>query len=211
LSTSEKVMTVSIIETHEIGFSWSGILLLHFLFLGGKSIKGTVRINRKIRVPQVRLIDENGTAVGVVEIAEAIQLAEERGYDLVEVAPNAAPPVCRLMDFGQFKYEQTKKAKEAKKKQKVIKLKEVKVRPKTDEGDLQTKCNAVRKFLNEGDKVKVSVAFRGRERAHMEIGYKVIERIKEILGDDAEIERDACTEGGSITMILYRTTAKKKA
>lgn len=186
-------------------------MLLHFLFLGGKSIKGTVRINRKIRVPQVRLIDENGTAVGVVDIAEAIQLAEERGYDLVEVAPNAAPPVCRLMDFGQYKYEQTKKAKEAKKKQKVIKLKEVKVRPKTDEGDLQTKCNAVRKFLDEGDKVKVSVAFRGRERAHMEIGYKVINRMKEILGDDAEIERDACTEGGSITMILHRTTSKKKA
>jgi translation initiation factor IF-3 len=204
-------MTVSPRETREICISWSGILLLHFLFLGGKSIKGTVRINRKIRVPQVRLIDENGTAVGVVDIAEAIQLAEERGYDLVEVAPNAAPPVCRLMDFGQYKYEQTKKAKEAKKKQKVIKLKEVKVRPKTDEGDLQTKCNAVRKFLDEGDKVKVSVAFRGRERAHMEIGYKVINRMKEILGDDAEIERDACTEGGSITMILHRTTSKKKA
>ncbi len=191
--------------------SWSGILLLHFLFLGGKSIKGTVRINRRIRVPQVRLIDENGDAIGIVKTAEAQQLAEERGYDLVEVAPNARPPVCRLMDFGQYKYEQAKKAKEARKKQKIIRLKEVKLRPKTDEGDIQTKCNAIRRFLNEGDKVKVSITFRGRERAHMDIGYKVIDRIKEILGDDADIERDACTEGGSITMILFNTTPKKKA
>jgi len=119
--------------------------------------------------------------VGVVNTLDAVQMAEERGYDLVEVAPAANPPVCRLMDFGQYKYELAKKAKEAKKKQKVIKLKEVKVRPKTDEGDLQTKCNSIRKFLEEGDKVKVSVSFRGRERAHIEVGYKVIERMKVIL------------------------------
>jgi translation initiation factor IF-3 len=112
------------------------------------------------------------------------------------------------MDFGQYKYELTKKAKEAKKKQKVIKLKEVKVRPKTDEGDLQTKCNRIRKFLDDGDKVKVSVFFRGRERAHLEVGFKVIDRMKEILGDDADIEKDAAQEGHSITMILHR--AKKK-
>ncbi|MDN5279299.1 MAG: translation initiation factor [Clostridiales bacterium] len=172
------------------------------------SIKGNVRVNRRIRVPQVRLVDEEGAMVGVVPTNEAIQMAEERGYDLVEVAPNANPPVCRLMDFGQYKYELTKKAKEAKKKQKVIKLKEVKVRPKTDEGDLQTKCNRIRKFLDDGDKVKVSVFFRGRERAHLEVGFKVIDRMKEILGDDADIEKDAAQEGHSITMILHR--AKKK-
>lgn len=172
------------------------------------SIKGNVRINRRIRVPQVRLVDEEGEMVGVIATNEAIQMAEERSFDLVEVAPNANPPVCRLMDFGQYKYELTKKAKEAKKKQKVIKLKEVKVRPKTDEGDLQTKCNHIKKFLEEGDKVKVSVFFRGRERAHLEVGFKVIDRMKEILADEADIEKDAAQEGNSITMILYRNKKK---
>lgn len=179
-----------------------------FYFFGGMSIKGNVRVNRRIRVPQVRLVDEEGEMLGVVPTNEAVQMAEERGYDLVEVAPNANPPVCRLMDFGQYKYELTKKAKEAKKKQKVIRLKEVKVRPKTDEGDLQTKCNHIRKFLEEGDKVKVSVFFRGRERAHLEVGFKVIERMKEILGDDADIEKDAAQEGNTISMILYRNKKK---
>ena len=146
--------------------------------------------------------------VGVISTNDAVQMAEERGFDLVEVAPAANPPVCRLMDFGQYKYELTKKAKEAKKKQKVIKLKEVKVRPKTDEGDLQTKCNNIRKFLEEGDKVKVSVSFRGRERAHMEVGFKVVDRMKVILGEDAEIEKDASQEGNAITMILFRSKKK---
>lgn len=131
-------------------------------------------------------------------------MAEERSLDLVEVAPTAQPPVCRLMDFGQYKYEMAKKAKEAKKKQKVIRLKEVKVRPKTDEGDLQTKCNRIRDFLEDGDKVKVSVFFRGRERAHMDVGFKVVLRMKEILGDDVGIEKDASYEGNTITMILSR-------
>ena len=147
--------------------------------------------------------------VGIVPTNDAVQMAEERGYDLVEVAPGANPPVCRLMDFGQYKYELAKKAKDAKKKQKVIKLKEIKVRPKTDEGDLQTKCNAIKKFLDDGDKVKVSVAFRGREKSHMEVGYKVVERMKEILGEDADIERDAAQEGSAITMILFRQPKKK--
>lgn len=172
------------------------------------SIKGNVRVNRRIRVPQVRLVDEEGNMHGVVSTDEALKMADDRGYDLVEVAPTASPPVCRLMDFGQYKYEVAKKAKEAKKKQKIIKLKEVKVRPKTDEGDLQTKCNNIRKFLDDGDKVKVTVFFRGRERAHMEVGYKVTDRMKEILGEDAELEKDASREGNSITMILYRTKKK---
>lgn len=172
------------------------------------SIKGNVRINRRIRVPQVRLVDEEGEMVGVISTNEALQMAEERGFDLVEVAPNSSPPVCKIMDFGQYKYELTKKAKEAKKKQKVIRLKEVKVRPKTDEGDLQTKCNRIKTFLDDGDKVKVSVFFRGRERAHMEVGFKVINRMKEILGDEADIEKDAGKEGNTITMILYRNKKK---
>lgn len=180
-----------------------------FVFLEVWVIKATVRINRKIRVPQVRLVDEQGVMVGVVATNDAVQMAEERGYDLVEVAPGANPPVCRLMDFGQYKYELAKKAKDAKKKQKVIKLKEIKVRPKTDEGDLQTKCSQIKKFLEDGDKVKVSVAFRGREKAHMEVGYKVVERMKEILGEDADIEKDAAQEGSAITMILFKQPKKK--
>lgn len=155
-----------------------------------------------IRVPQVRLIDDTGAMVGVVTIQDALRMCEEKNLDLVEVASTASPPVCRMMDFGQYKYEITKKLKEAKKKQKVIKLKEVKVRPKTDEGDLQTKCNRIRDFLGEGDKVKVSVFFKGRERAHMEIGFKVVERMKIILGEEAGIEKDASIEGNTITMIL---------
>lgn len=161
-----------------------------------------------IRVPQVRLINDAGEMVGVVPIQEALRMTEERGYDLVEVASGANPPVCRMMDFGQFKYEMTKKAKEAKKKQKVIKLKEVKVRPKTDEGDLQTKCNQIRRFLEEGDKVKVSVFFKGRERAHMDVGFKVVERMKEILSEDVGIEKDAAIEGNTITMILQQSKKK---
>lgn len=171
-------------------------------------IKENVRVNRMIRVPQVRLIDDTGAMVGVITIQDALRMAEEKGLDLVEVASTASPPVCRMMDFGQYKYEITKKLKEAKKKQKVIRLKEVKVRPKTDEGDLQTKCNRIRDFLGEGDKVKVSVFFKGRERAHMEIGFKVVERMKVILGEEALIEKDAAIEGNTITMIL--NNPKKK-
>jgi len=161
-----------------------------------------------IRVPQVRLIDDTGAMVGVILTQDALKMAEERSLDLVEVASTASPPVCRMMDFGQYKYEITKKLKEAKKKQKITKLKEVKVRPKTDEGDLQTKCNRIRDFLGDGDKVKVSVFFKGRERAHMEIGFKVVERMKVILSEEIDIEKDASIEGNTITMILQ--SPKKK-
>lgn len=180
----------------------------YFPVYGGRGIKETVRVNRMIRVPSVRLINEEGTMVGVVPIQDALRQSEERGYDLVEVASTASPPVCRMMDFGQYKYELTKKLKDAKKKQKVIRLKEVKVRPKTDEGDLQTKCNQISRFLEDGDKVKVSVFFKGRERAHMEIGYKVLERMKEILADKVAYEKDMSVEGNTLTMILQE--AKKK-
>lgn len=180
----------------------------YFIFSGGWVIKETVRINRMIRVPQVRLINDAGEMVGVVATQEALRMTEERGFDLVEVASGANPPVCKMMDFGQFKYEMTKKAKEAKKKQKVIKLKEVKVRPKTDEGDLQTKCNQIRQFIEEGDKVKVSVFFKGRERAHMDLGFKVVERMKEILQEDVGIEKDAAIEGNTITMIIQQPKKK---
>ena len=141
--------------------------------------------------------------LGIVPTPDALRQALEKGLDLVEVAAGANPPVCRMMDYGQFKYEQTKKNKEAKKKQKVVKLKEIKVRPKTDEGDLQTKCNRIRDFVSGGDRVKVSVFFKGRERAHMDVGFKVVNRMKEILGDEVVIERDALYEGNTIIMMLH--------
>jgi len=147
--------------------------------------------------------------LGLYNVQDALKLSEERGFDLVEVASGANPPVCKLMDFGQYKYELTKKNKESRKNQKVIKLKEVKVRPKTDEGDLQTKCNQIRRFIVEGDKVKVSVFFKGRERAHMEVGYKVLERMKLILGEEVLIEKDASQEGNTLTMILHTPNKKK--
>ena len=181
----------------------------YFIFLGGRLIKENIRFNKMIRGPQVRLINEEGVMVGVLHVTEALKLSEERGYDLVEVASSASPPVCRMMDFGQYKYELTKKLKESKKKQKIIKMKEVKVRPKTDEGDLQTKCNQIRKFLEDGDKVKVTVFFKGRERVHMEVGYKVLERMKIILADDVSYEKDAAQEGNTLTMILQQPVKKK--
>ena len=148
--------------------------------------------------------------VGVIPTIEAARMCEERGFDLVEVAGNAVPPVCRMMDFGKYKYEITKKTREARKKQKTIQLKEVKVRPKTDEGDLQTKCNQIRTFIEDGDKVKVSVFFKGRERVHMEIGYKVLNRMKEILGEAVAYEKDAGQEGNTLNMILNHSPNTKK-
>lgn len=161
-----------------------------------------MRINLAIRVPLVRLVDEKGAQVGVVPIQEALRLSDERGFDLVEVAPQANPPVCRLLDFGKYKYEMSKRTKDARKKQKIIHLKEIKVRPKTDEGDLQTKCKRIIEFVSKGDKVKVSVFFRGREHAHTEIGHKVLNRMKEILGTQVGIERDAAMDGKVLMMIL---------
>lgn len=162
-----------------------------------------------IRAPQVRLIDDTGKMVGIVPLQEALRMSEEKGYDLVEVASNVNPPVCRMMDYGQYKYELAKKQKEAKKKQKIIKVKEIKVRPKTDEADLRTKCNKIKELLEKGDKVKVTVFFRGRERIHVDLGFKVIEKIKEILGDSAAIEKEPTEEGSTITMILQAPPRKK--
>ena len=135
-------------------------------------------------------------------------MSEEKGFDLVEVAGTTVPPVCRMMDFGKYKYELQKKLRESKKKQKIIQLKEVKVRPKTDEADLQTKCNHIRKFLEDGDKVKVSVFFKGRERAHMEVGYKVLDRMKAILNEEIAFEKDAGQEGNTLNMVLVKPKKK---
>ena len=135
-------------------------------------------MNEEIRVPQVRLIDQDGEMMGVMTARDAMLRAPSVGLDLVEISPNADPPVCKILDYGKFKYEQQKKRNEAKKKQKVIEIKEIKVRPNIDENDYQVKMRAMKSFIEEGDKVKVTLRFRGREMAHQDIGVRVLERIR---------------------------------
>jgi translation initiation factor IF-3 len=158
----------------------------------------------------VLLIDEDGTRVGVVPLREALALAEERGLDLVEVAPNAVPPVCRILDYGKFRYEQTKKEREARKHQKQAELKEVRLKPKTDDHDLEIKAKQARKFLLAGDKVKFTVRFRGREMAHPDIGREMLEQIAAELRDVATVEQRPLMEGRALSLLLA-PSAKAKA
>lgn len=162
----------------------------------------THRINREISVPEVRLIGIDGEQLGIVKLAEAFRLSDENDVDLVEIAPNANPPVCRLMDYGKFKYQEQKKAHEARLKQKIIQVKEVKFRPQTDENDYQTKMRKLREFLAEGDKAKVTMRFRGREMAHQEFGLRLLERIKAELEDAAVVESWPKLEGRQMVMVL---------
>jgi translation initiation factor IF-3 len=158
----------------------------------------------------VLLIDEDGTRVGVVPLRDALALAEERGLDLVEVAPNAVPPVCRVLDYGKFRYEQTKKEREARKHQKQAELKEVRLKPKTDDHDLEIKAKQARKFLLTGDKVKFTVRFRGREMAHPDIGREMLEHMAEELRDVATVEQRPLMEGRALSLLLA-PSAKAKA
>ena len=160
------------------------------------------RVNRQIRISPVRVIADNGDQLGVLTIDEAIAAAQERGLDLVEVAPLARPPVVKIMDYGKFKFEQAKMARQAKKKQHVIHLKEVKYRPGIEEHDFMTKTRHAREFLQEGNKVKVTLMFRGRQIAHPELGRQVVNRVAEELADVAKIESDPKFEGKFMTMIL---------
>ena len=160
------------------------------------------RINEDIDVAQVRLVDADGEMVGVVSTKEAIEMAGEVGLDLVEVSPNADPPVCKILDYGKFKYEAQKKANEARKKQKVIEVKEIKMRPGIDEHDYQTKMKAVRKFLDNGDKVKMTIRFRGREMAHQDLGMKVLDRVRVEVDELAKVEQFPKTEGRLMTMVI---------
>ena len=159
-------------------------------------------MNGLIRVPKIRLIDHEGENVGVVSPEEAIEMAEEVGLDLVEISPNADPPVCKIMDFGKFKYEQQKKAAEARKKQKIIEIKEVKFRPNIDSHDYDVKMRSVHKFLGEGDKVKITLRFRGREMAHQELGRDLLERIAVDIEELGKIESMPKMEGRQMTMII---------
>jgi translation initiation factor IF-3 len=153
-------------------------------------------------VPEVRLIGLEGEQLGVVKLADAFRLSDEAEVDLVEIAPNASPPVCRLMDYGKFKYQEQKKAHEARLKQKVIQVKEIKFRPQTDENDYQTKMRKLQEFLAEGDKAKVTLRFRGREMAHQEFGVRLLERIKGELEDVAQVESWPKLEGRQMVMVM---------
>ena len=160
------------------------------------------RINEKIRVPEVRLIDEEGAQIGVVKTAEAIAMARERQVDLVEVAAQASPPVARIMDFGRYKYEQSKKDRESRKHQVKMELREVRMKPKIDDHDIGFKTRTAAKLLKGGDKVKVTVMFRGREITHPQIGKGLLERVSKSLENIAIIEKEAQLEGRHMTMIL---------
>ncbi len=162
------------------------------------------RVNERIRAREVRLIDENGEMIGVMPPPRALDIARERNLDLVEISPNAMPPVCKLMDYGRYKYEQAKKENEARKHQKTITLKEIRLRPRTDEHDVDVKTRKIQEFLAEGDKVRVSVQFRGAEMRHPEIGRKLLEEIAEVLKGSAIIERTPMMEGKMMSMIVSR-------
>lgn len=160
------------------------------------------RVNREINSPSIRLIDAQGNMVGVVSIAEGLRLADQAGLDLVEISPGAAPPVCKILDFGKYRYEAQKKAHEARKKQKIIQIKEIKLRPTIDKHDLEIKLKHVREFLEEGDKVRISMRFRGREMDHKEIGIKVLDGVQEALKDHCKIEQSPKFEGKQIVMMV---------
>jgi translation initiation factor IF-3 len=165
----------------------------------------------------VRLVADNGDQLGIVSIADAMRMAEEQEVDLVEIAPLAKPPVCKLMDYGKFRYREQKKAHEAKLKQKQIQVKEIKFRPRTDEGDYKIKLNKLVEFLEEGDKVKVTLRFRGREMAHQEFGFRVLERVKADLEPHGVVEQFPKMEGRQMVMVMapkkkvVPTKAKKPA
>jgi len=160
------------------------------------------RVNEEINALSVRLVDENGEMIGVVPLREALIRAADAGLDLVEVAATASPPVCKILDYGKFKYEEQKKKNEARKKQKIIEVKEIKLRPTIDENDYQVKMRAMLRFLEEGDKVKVTLRFRGRELAHQDLGMKVLIRVRDELEDLAKVEQMPRMEGRQMIMVL---------
>jgi translation initiation factor IF-3 len=160
------------------------------------------RINRDIRIPEVQLIDAEGQNRGVVQIADALALAEEVGLDLVEIVPNAKPPVCKILDYGRFRFLEQKKQAEARKRQKIVEIKEIKLRPGIDDHDYDVKMKAIRRFFIEGDKVKITLRFRGREMAHQDIGYRLLERVKAETAQMAKVEAEPSMEGRQMVMVL---------
>jgi translation initiation factor IF-3 len=160
------------------------------------------RINEEIRVREVQLIDATGHNHGPTPIQAALDMAQSAGLDLVEIAPNSTPPVCKILDYGKFKYQAQKKAAEARKKQHVVEIKEIKLRPMIDDHDYDVKMRAMKRFFEEGDKVKITLRFRGREMAHQELGYQLLNRVKDDIGPMAKVEQDAKFEGRQMVMVL---------
>ena len=160
------------------------------------------RVNEDIRLREVQLIDQNGTNVGVIDTPTAIKMAQEAGLDLVEISPNTSPPVCKILDYGKYKFQAQKKAAEARKKQKVVEIKEIKLRPMIDDHDYDVKMRAMKRFFEEGDKVKVTLRYRGREMAHQELGTQLLERVKTDVAALAKVEQDAKFEGRQVVMVL---------
>lgn len=173
--------------------------------------KEIARINEEIRVRggEIRVTDAEGQTLGIMQVRDALQMAIDQHLDLVEIAPKAKPPVCRIMDFGKYRYEQQKREKEARKKQKVISVKEVKLRPNIEQHDFDVKLKNAVRFLEEGNKVKVTIMFRGRELSHPELGREILGRVAEQLKDSVSIERDAKLEGKNMIMILAPKAASK--
>ena len=164
--------------------------------------KGGPRINEGIDTPSIQLIDATGTNVGVVPIADALARAVEVGLDLVEISPNSEPPVCKILDFGKYKYQAQKKAAEARKKQRTVEIKEIKMRPNIDDHDYDVKMRSIRRFFEEGDKVKVTLRFRGREMAHQELGTRLLNRVKDDTTKMAKVESEPRIEGRQMVMVL---------
>jgi translation initiation factor IF-3 len=160
------------------------------------------RINEEIRVREVQLIDQTGHNLGPVEIQIALDKAQEAGLDLVEIAPNSSPPVCKILDYGKYKYQAQKKAAEARKKQKIVEVKEIKLRPMIDDHDYDVKMRSMQRFFEEGDKVKVTLRFRGREMAHQELGYQLLNRVKDDTSKVAKVEQEPRFEGRQVVMVL---------
>ena len=181
-------------------FEWI-VMLSTFLCMEGTTISDLM-INEQIRDKEIRLIGENGEQLGLMSARDALKLAEEAGLDLVKIAPTANPPVCRIVDYGKYKYEQLRKEKEAKKKQKVVEIKEIRLSPNIDTNDLNTKVTAARKFITKGDRVKVTLRFRGREMAHMNTSKHILDDFAESLADIAVIAKPPKVEGRSMTMFL---------
>ncbi|USN48918.1 MAG: translation initiation factor IF-3 [Pseudobdellovibrionaceae bacterium] len=167
-------------------------------------------MNRSIRAPEIRLIDEEGKMVGVMSPQDALRMAQDRGMDLIEIAPNAKPPTCKIMDYGKWKYENKKKQTAARKKQTVVVVKEIQVRPRTDDHDLQVKVRQARKFLLEGDKVKVNLRFSGREMAHQDLGVQLLDKLTAMLQDLAIVESPPKREGRQMFVLLAPDPVKVK-
>ncbi len=171
-----------------------------------------MRVNEQIRVREIRLIDDEGVQKGIVPTIEALKMAKERELDLVEVSPNANPPVCKILDYGKYRFEQEKKLRDSKKNQKVLKLKEIRMQPKIGTGDLDTKAKHVQEFLDEGDKVKVTIRFRGRELAHTELGYDVLKEVEKRLREGSyAMEKAPAIEGRFMSMTLGSKVTKPKS